>query len=87
MSQARHCMIYKATDAKWYLELGAYEYHWSEEGGAFDQYGPFATEDKAEAEIRCHSNPGGGETDRDGTRAPPTFVWAARTPTVSRRHP
>lgn len=69
MSQQRRCDIWKATDGKWYLTLGDFE--WAEEDSECTTYGPFSTEEDAEGELDNHSNPGGSCTDDSGTRQPP----------------
>jgi hypothetical protein len=74
MSQSRHCLIYRATDGLWYLELGNFEYHYDEEQGPFSVYGGFSSVDGAEQELQRHSNPGCLETDDSGSRAPPPPV-------------
>jgi hypothetical protein len=56
MSLSRHCAFYKATNDKWYMELGDKEY-------AFDDsecttYGPFNSLELAEKELDNHANPG-----------------------------
>ena len=42
MSQERQCRIWKATDEKWYVELGNFEYAY--ESRDCTRYGPFNSE-------------------------------------------
>ena len=44
MSQERQCQIWKATDEKWYLEIGDFEYAYDSEHCT--RYGPFDSEVK-----------------------------------------
>jgi hypothetical protein len=69
MSTERHCRIYRATDNKWYVELGDREYASRSESTA---YGPFDSEDAANGELDQHSNPGSIWSDGSGTAPPPT---------------
>lgn len=71
MSQSRHCAMFKATDGKWYLVLGRYEYHYDEERDPFERFGPFADQEGADQELRRHANPGALSIDESGTYAPP----------------
>lgn len=71
MSMSRRCDIWLATDKKWYMRLGNFEY-------AYDDwectvYGPFDTEEALEKELDRHSNPGGSFTDRSGRIPPPVI--------------
>jgi hypothetical protein len=54
-SVSRYCMIYQAKNGMWYLELANAEY-----GDRSDAttYGPFSSDDKADAYISNFSNPG-----------------------------
>jgi len=73
MSCSRRCEIVKAKDQKWYLVLGKFEY--AHNMSDCTVYGPFASEEKAEAELDNHSNPGCISTDDSGTR---TFTDVVR---------
>ena len=64
----RHCLMYRATDGNWYMELGDYEYADYQHSTT---HGPFPTEDATIAYLDSFTNPGGWETDNRGTRAPP----------------
>lgn len=78
MSVQRECLIYKATNDKWYMALGNREY--SDLNDA-TTYGPFPTEEAASGELEYHSNPGGYSTSDSGTIPVPTKV---RPPTRRR---
>lgn len=68
MSCSRHCCIYKASNNKWYLELGDFEYAKYEDSTT---YGPFENSEKAEEELENHSNPGALNIDDNGKNEPP----------------
>lgn len=70
MSQQRRCDVWKASDGKWYMTLGNFEY--AEEDADCTNYGPFDSLEKAEDELDNHSNPGGMSTDESGTMDPPS---------------
>jgi hypothetical protein len=67
-SVSRHCLIYKANDGKWYVELGDYEHQYED----CPTYGPFGSYEDAENELDYHSNPGGWNIDESGTESPPS---------------
>lgn len=69
MSMQRECDIWKASDGRWYMELGDFEY--AEEPEDCTIYGPFNTEQQVMVELSQHSNPGGYSLDDSGTRPPP----------------
>lgn len=69
MSTQRRCDFWKATDGKWYLLLGNFEYAEDEEDCTC--YGPFSSQEAAEKELDNHSNPGGWNEDDSGKRPPP----------------
>ena len=70
MSVSRECCIYKATDDKWYLLLGDFEYAYDEEDCT--TYGPFVSEEKADRFLSNNfSNPGGLDVDDSGESEPP----------------
>ena len=70
MSMQRRCDIFKATDGKWYILLGNFEYAHEEKDCTY--YGSFPTYDAAWKELEDHhSNPGGADMDDSGTRLPP----------------
>ena len=69
MSVERHCAIYLATDNKWYVELGDFEYAHQNESTA---YGLFDSQDAANGELDQHSNAGSIWTDDSGKAPPPT---------------
>jgi hypothetical protein len=70
MSQQRECYIWKATDQKWYVELGDFEYAYGSENCT--RYGPFDSEEDVLDGIDAFSNPGGSTTDTTGTAPPPS---------------
>lgn len=72
MSTQRRCDIWKATDGKWYLTLGDFEY--AERDEDCTTYGPFKDCDAVEDELDNHSNPGGSWVDDSGEEAPPVRV-------------
>jgi hypothetical protein len=69
MSQQRRCDIWKATDSKWYMRLGDFEY--AEERGDCTCYGPFESMEEVDKELDRHSNPGGSNINESGTKPPP----------------
>jgi hypothetical protein len=69
MSTQRHCKVYLASNLKWYMELGDFEYARRDNSTT---YGPFNSEDEAYDELRFHSNPGGSMEDSSGRQSPPT---------------
>lgn len=73
MSCSRRCEIVKAKDSRWYLVLGKFEYTYDMNDCTV--YGPFATQEKAEAELDNYSNPGAISYDDSGTR---TFTNVCR---------
>lgn len=85
MSVPRHCEFWKASDGKWYLDLAVNEYHDSDEDddegghpgdGEYEDsitYGPFSTQEAADAYLTGHfSNPGSFHEDDSGKNPPPT---------------
>lgn len=80
MSCSRHCAMFKATDGKWYLELGTHEYHYDEEREPFQRFGPFDSQDGADRELYRHSNPGALTIDDSGESAPPPAEALTRPP-------
>ena len=68
-SMSRYAGIWLASNGKWYLDLASDEY-----GEYHDAttYGPFSSEEKAEAHLDNFSNPGGLSVDNSGTEDPPT---------------
>ena len=68
-STSRYCEIFKATNGRWYLLLGDFEYAEWEDSTA---YGPFSSENAADNYIRNFSNPGALDVDDSGTKPPPT---------------
>lgn len=69
MSCSRRCDIFKATDSKWYMTLGDFEYAYDDH--ECSNYGPFASEEATIASLRNHSNPGSYCTDDSGKSPPP----------------
>ena len=67
-SVQRHCLIYKADNNKWYLELGNKEGSGSKDSTT---YGPFSNEDQATDALSNFSNPGGSDIDDSGKKKPP----------------
>jgi hypothetical protein len=70
MSQERRCHICKATDGKWYLELGNFEYAYDSKDCT--RYGPFNSENAATTALDEYSNPGGFSVDTSGEVPPPS---------------
>ena len=69
MSQSRRCEIIKATNNRWYLVLGNFEY--AHNDWDCTVYGTFNSEDSVWDYIHGHfANPGGGSIDSDGTITP-----------------
>jgi hypothetical protein len=77
-SQQRQCLIWKATDQKWYMELGNFEYAYDPKDCT--NYGPFSSEQSAMDALDNFSNPGGCDVDESGIKPPP------RNPKSVRRH-
>jgi hypothetical protein len=69
MSTPRRCDIWKATNDKWYMTLGDFEYAYEDDDCT--TYGPFKDCGAVEDELDNHSNPGGSWVDESGTKAPP----------------
>jgi hypothetical protein len=69
MSMDRHCIIYLASDGRWFLELGDREGDGPQDSTA---YGPFPSMKAAEAELAHHGNLGRIRVDGTGMRAAPT---------------
>jgi hypothetical protein len=75
---SRRCFFFKATDNRWYVTLGDFEYAY--EDHECTTYGPFKDEEYADMYVRdYHSNPGGCDTDDSGVEPPP------KNPTYPRR--
>ena len=72
MSMMRYCEIVQATDLKWYVILGDWEYAYNK--NECSVYGGFATEEKAMEELRSHANPGGYCVDPRGV-VTPAEIW------------
>jgi hypothetical protein len=70
MSQERQCYIWKATDGKWYLELGNFEHAY--ESKDCTRYGPFRSESAATTALEEFSNPGSIHVDASGKVPPPS---------------
>lgn len=83
MSMMRACDIWKASNQKWYVTLGNFEYAYDESDCTV--YGPFANKESAEKELDNHSNPGTICYDDNGTVAPPKKVVPPSRPFSSRR--
>ncbi|MFK4136749.1 hypothetical protein ACI2KR_31450 [Pseudomonas luteola] len=70
MSQVRRCGMVLASDGKWYMELGDFEYAFDSQDCTW--YGPFDSEEAASTYLYHNfTNPGGGEIDDSGVEAPP----------------
>jgi hypothetical protein len=70
MSQLRACIKFKATDGKWYLQLGNFEHAYSENDCTM--YGPFERESQIDPFIHANfSNPGCSEICDLGIDPPP----------------
>jgi hypothetical protein len=70
MSVSRQCYIALATDGKWYMQLGDFEYAFN----ACDctWHGPFNSENETNEYLSDNfTNPGGCEVDERGLMAPP----------------
>lgn len=76
MSMVRFCEIILATDLKWYVILGDWEYAYHKHECSV--YGGFTTEEKAIEEVHSHTNPGGYFTDSRGTVTPEEIWKGAR---------
>jgi hypothetical protein len=67
MSQSRKCEFVLASNKKWYVILGNFEYAYDEQDCTV--YGPFATEEKADEYVSENfANPGSSSTDDSGER-------------------
>lgn len=69
MSTSRRCDIWLATDKKWYMVLGNFEYAYDDADCTV--YGPFDSRDDLEKELDRHSNPGCLTVNEWGTIPPP----------------
>jgi hypothetical protein len=78
MSMSRRCDLWKATDYKWYLRLGDFEYAYDDRDCTC--YGPFVSEVQASEYLGRFSNPGSIYIDHSGTIPPPekTLIHHAR---------
>lgn len=76
MSCSRRCDVWKATDGKWYMLLGKFEYAEDED---CDSFGPFSSEEATHKYRQDnHSNPGAYNMDDSGTRPPPEKITQPR---------
>lgn len=76
MSMQRRCEIIRATDNKWYVILGCWEY--ANDKRDCSVHGGFLSEERAIQEIDKFPNPGGWHCDNSGTVSPAEIYRGSR---------